>query len=256
MRAFLTFYFFGSLLAVAGSLFAASDCADDLRDLTQFVVRPVSLGDLAELLIVENEAWQELAATAGKLISRTEIFPEGQLLAMDSTQKVVGFLNTQRLTEQRIYESLESHTGDSDHWGVLSGDGFISSSHDPQGDVLFMINLTTRISKDGQSRRRNIGAVLVQSAIDFARKMNVSKIYGLTRLNGFRGFMREHPAADIHEYIRSVISGRWRDPALSFHLKQGARFLTPVFNSMKDDIESHTWGALICYDLTNSVSGR
>jgi hypothetical protein len=121
-------------LGGVGRLSAATGCADHLQNLTQFVVRPVALADLPELMIIENEAWQGLAATAQKLISRTKIFPEGQLLAIDSTQKVVGFLNAQRLAEQRIYESLKADIGDADYWSRLAGDGFIAASHDPQGE--------------------------------------------------------------------------------------------------------------------------
>lgn len=196
-------------------------------------------------------AWgSAMAATSDKLLSRINTFPNGQIIAK-SGQRLIGFVNSQKLNSSISY--LEPKAT----WPTVTGHGFIDKEHRASGSVLFLINLTVdfKVNELGLSRSE-VGSALIDHVLDLARKEKISTVEGITRLNGFREYSKRESIrssfAAVSAYIEKVKRKEIRDPALSFHLDQGAEVLDPIENAMPEDDKSLQWGAHIVYRIRNS----
>lgn len=214
-------------------------------------LRAARLEDAIGMAALDLKVWgPEMAATSEKFASRIYTFPEGQILAL-SEGSLLGFINSQKTTSGIDYLAQETT------WPKVTGHGFIDETHKPNGKVLFLINLSVDFdSKKIGTSRSSVGARLIQEAFHLAKKEGISRIEGITRLNGFRNYYEIHSKANpieeselISQYLINVASGELRDPALSFHLDQGAEIVGPIKNAMPKDDDSLEWGALIVYQV-------
>lgn len=210
--------------------------------------------DVKEMAALDVIAWGEaMAATPSKLLARIHTFPDGQVVAK-SGNRLLGFVNSQKISGSIRY------LGQNSTWPAVTGHGFIDEAHKPSGSVLFLINLTVdfKINDLGLSRS-GVGAALIKSILELARNDRIRLVEGITRLNGLRAYLQRKSAstgsfADITEYIERVKKKEIRDPALSFHLDQGAEVVGPIKNAMPGDEDSLQWGALIAYQIRDPKS--
>lgn len=256
MKKFLT----GSLwlLTVLDPTFLlASDCRLALAQQTPVLqVSPLTYMDLESAVDLESAIWgADMAASAEMLKSRIDVFSGGQLkLSIDG--QLVGLLNVQKINAKNLVV-LENtnHASQAGAWADFTDEGFIVSSHEPDGDAFFMLNITTQIPTShvkGISRSL-LGETLIRNLIQVVKDQKIKHIYGITRLNGFASYKSNHPTLEtttaISEYLDQVNTGIIRDPALSFHLRMGAKLVRPVANAMPEDDDSQGYGALIVYKI-------
>lgn len=222
-------------------------CRKEMAEVSLRIALPE---DAIDLSILDRKVWgHQMAASPEKLISRIETFPEGQIVAT-SDGVLIGFINSQKTSKSIQY------IGENKTWPQVTGNGFIDETHNPAGKILFLINLTVDFdAKQVGQNRSMVGAQLVKEALKLARMNGITEVEGITRLNGFKKYVIAQSSAGnnspenvlVSEYLNKVESGNLRDPALSFHLAQGAEVKGPIKDAMPDDIDSLQWGALIVY---------
>ncbi|MBI2646763.1 MAG: hypothetical protein HYW85_07050 [Deltaproteobacteria bacterium] len=254
----LTFFIFFTQLA-----YPFSECEQFLSEPSR--VEHATIDDVLALTALDHKAWGLLGATSSKLASRVELFPEGQFKAISDKGAIEGFLNTQKVSlkpEETLAMEEASMGGYLDAWSFLTDNGFLKRTHSRFGEGLFLVNLTTDVSH-GKRHRRQIGRQLILSALKFSKEQNLRFIRGVTRVNGFAAYLQKiYPEyatfnaetkhaiqkSEIGTYLNSVSEGQEKDPALGFHLREGASIIAAIENAMIGDKDSEAWGALISYD--------
>lgn len=244
---FLGTFFSVALMSLVSfqPLLASPSCRDHFYPLfpTQ-----ASHTDVLEMTALDLKIWgPEMGATPNRLQSRIDTFPAGQLVIRDGDQ-VLGFISSQRISSRIDYRSPNTN------WPNVTGNGFIAETHIPKGPVLFLINISVDHSMGSSQKSRSaIGELLINGILEVARNENVDVVEGITRLNGFKKFLESQnygsQEQQVTEYIQQVVSGKIKDPALSFHLSRGASVVAPIKNAMPHDKDSLEWGALIVYKI-------
>ncbi|PWU22227.1 MAG: hypothetical protein C5B49_01205 [Bdellovibrio sp.] len=218
-------------------------------------IRNASMADIPALMAVENKAWGVLAADPSTLADRMSRFKEGQFVRSELSGDVSGFLNTVVIDKSFVFETISSEDALVGRWEAITRAPAEVALQNADGErVLFLINLTTLPMGHEGTSRSAIAASLIDSAKNLAKRMGIKQAFGLTRINGFRKYVamsndRRSERATCERYLADVLNQKVRDPALSFHLKQGAKIAFPVPKSMLDDDESLGWGVLIYYDV-------
>lgn len=235
------------ILSLASSFAHATLCTPLLE------VRSASSADVPAMVELDRAAWGEaMAADSDKLLSRIDTFKEGQLVIL-SDGTILGFVNSQKIS------STIKYIGEQGTWPAVTGHGFIKETHKSEGSVLFLINITVDTSIRSKGFKRSlVGGELIKHLLKIAKTQNIVQVEGITRLNGFKSYLQKnnllgsyshHSLTQVNEYIQKVRIGEVRDPALSFHLDQGARVVGPIKNAMPEDHDSLLWGALIVYQI-------
>lgn len=217
-----------------------------------YTIRNAGIPDLRGALDLERKVWGAMAASDSQLSNRFKIYPQGQFIVLDPDERFSGMVNSFRCKEAELQKRLREPTGNfQDKWNQLTDNGAFQNVHDPGGNVLFLANLSTLPrEKTSALTRAELGHSLMNQIFLHAKQSGLSKIYGLTRLNGFAEYQRKKPQATVQDYVAAVERNELRDPALSFHLRMGAKVLSPVANAMALDNDSLGWGALIVYSIS------
>lgn len=188
-------------------------------------VRTVTQNDYENIVKLENEIWGNEAASYDVIKSRHDVFPEGSLVVVDD-DKIVGYAAVQKVTRA---------CGDS--WFKQTDDGYIKSTHDEIGHILYGIGMSG--NKFGVS----------ELIIDYAHKAFISSgiCYMLvlgSRLPGFRAWTNR-TGNGITEYIKARRpDGLSVDPELRLYQKHGFEVLFEIesYFPCKDSLD---YGALI-----------
>jgi ribosomal protein S18 acetylase RimI-like enzyme len=127
--------------------------------LTTITVRPQSLDDLARIPALLRRVYKpplhgpEAIWPQRSLLQHLSYFPEGQLVAETEDGKLVGTSTALRTTSAK---ALAPHT-----WMEITGGGSLAS-HDPEGDVLYGVNIAVdpdHQSSGGRSMMRAYGSL-------------------------------------------------------------------------------------------------
>lgn len=160
------------------------------------------------------------------VLRHIERFPEGQLVALADGQ-VVGSA-TNMLMSAANWAKHEK-------W-VVSVGGLDISRHDPQGSVLFGVD----ISVAPDHRRSGVGRALYTARFDLVRALGLDFYGTVCRLPGFAVSGARSPA----EYAGAVASGVMQDRTLTPLLRLGMSYRGVVEDYM-DDVESGDAGAVL-----------
>jgi predicted amidohydrolase len=157
-----------------------------------------------------------------------EIFPEGQLCI-----KVDGKLVGAALSLLINYKKL----GDNHTYREATG-SYTFSSHDPDGDVLYGIEIFIRPERRGL----RLGRRLYDARKELCEKLNLRAIIAGARLPSYG----QH-AEDLtpKEYIEKVKNKDLYDPTLSFQISNGFHVRKVLKGYMPGDVESMEYAALI-----------
>ena len=109
------------------------------------VVRLAQESDIARYLEMSQQCWHATGqAGAAKMRSRLRVNPKG-VYAAESDGVVVGMVTTIRLSGYDVSKGMS--------WAETTADGWCTT-HDPNGDVLFGVDLTTASEKpDGDLKQ-------------------------------------------------------------------------------------------------------
>ena len=169
--------------------------------------------------------------TEAQLASHLRVFPEGQLVAVEKPSgRVVGMSSS-------LVVRWDDYAFDAD-WREWTDRGFFTN-HDPRsGRTLY----GAEVMVDPAVQRRGLGKRLYRARRELVRRLGLRRIRAGARLSGYH---RHAAELSPGEYVRRVVSGQLRDPALTFQLREGFRVLAVVRSYLAHDPASLGHAALI-----------
>lgn len=166
----------------------------------------------------------------GELQRQLEVFPEGQLVAIDRrTGEPVGMAASLVVT----WDDYDIE----DTWRDFTDGGFFTN-HDPSGRTLY----GAEVMVDPDHRRRGVGSALYAAREALVRRLGLERIRAGARLSGYGEWADRLTAG---EYARKVVAGEIADPTLSFQLAHGFRVLAVVPDYLPRDPASRGWAAVV-----------
>ncbi len=167
---------------------------------------------------------------ADQLASHLEVFPEGQLVAVDpETGQVLGMAAS-------LVVSWDDYEFD-DAWRDFTDHGYFTN-HDPAGRTLY----GAEVMVDPEAQGRGVGSAIYQARREVARRLGMKRIRAGARL---RGYHRYAGRLSPREYVERVVAGELRDSTLSFQLNRGFEVRGVVSGYLPRDPESRGWAAII-----------
>ncbi|MDB5096075.1 MAG: hypothetical protein JWM80_496 [Cyanobacteria bacterium RYN_339] len=172
-------------------------------------VRPMQAADIEGVIALQKRAFPKMPPwTRRQLRLHLEHFPEGQLVALDRTGRVVGSASS-LIIDWDPSEQLAS-------WSRITGNGTFKT-HDPvRGRTLYGAD----IGVHPDSRGMGVGAALYQARRQLVVRFNLRRIVAGGRIPGYAEVA---DAMDAETYIQEVAKGRLKDTVLGFQLAQGFR---------------------------------
>jgi hypothetical protein len=190
-----------------------------------FAIRPAGTGDVRALCALEESVWGgAMGAGPDKWESRIRIFPEGTLVAAENG-RLVGVVVAHIIAWPYRREFPD--------WEGATDNGYIRN-HDPDGEVLYGVDLTVRDERPGVAER------LMRADLAIADRLGLRAVLG-SRIPSLRE--RWHGAGEpgYDDVVRLVR----RDPTVRFFGRLGFRLMgvKPAYFAV--DEASFGWGAMI-----------
>jgi predicted amidohydrolase/GNAT superfamily N-acetyltransferase len=183
--------------------------------------------DLKESMLESYTAWGAYWRDH-QIAHLLELFPEGQLCI-----KVDGTLVGAALSLLIDYKTL----GDNHTYKDATGE-YTFSSHNPQGDVLYGIEIFIR----PEHRGLRLGRRLYDARKELCEKLNLRAIIAGARLPRYGEYADK---LSPKEYIEKVKHKELYDPTLTFQLSNGFHVRKILKGYMPGDTESLEYAALI-----------
>jgi GNAT superfamily N-acetyltransferase len=202
------------------------------EDRDSIVVRNTTPADFDGIVGLCGEVYPGVPAWTGNLLrSHLEVFPEGQFVAVErSTGNVAGMAASLIV----LWDDYGMETS----WRDFTEHGTFCN-HDPEhGRTLYGAEVMVKPGMQG----RGIGKKLYRARRELTERLRLLRIRAGARL---RGYHRYASLMDPETYIREVVSGRLKDPTLSFQLGQGFHVLAAVEEYLRHDNESLGHAAVI-----------
>jgi len=192
----------------------------------QVMIRNTLPADIPKVVGLQKESFPFLARYGNiwhpeELQSHLRIFPQGQFVAIEPDDTVVGSASTLIVSLDPEYAE---HT-----WKEITADG-IFTNHNPEGDSLYGADISTH----PKYRHEGIGKMLYNTRKQLVTKLNLRRMIGGGRLFNYCEFAGKMSAL---EYAQRVVKGELRDPVLSFELDNEFKFVKILPNYL-DDVRS------------------
>ncbi len=157
------------------------------------------------------------------------VFPEGQFVAVDADDQVIGMAASLILSWDD-YDRL-------DNYNDLTDSGYFHN-HDPSGRTLY----GAEVMVDPDHRRRGIGSLIYDARRNLVEEMGLLRIRAGARLPGYAAVADQLSPRD---YVKEVIRGDRHDPTLSFQIRHGFKVLAVIPRYLTHDPRSRNYAALI-----------
>lgn len=184
-----------------------------------------AIHELSRVVYPHDEPWLPT-----QLRSHLEVFPEGQLVAIDLHTRALVGAAASLIVNWDDYDLL-------DNYRTFTAD-FTFQNHNPQGRTLY----AAEVMVDPRIRRQGIGRRLYKARRDLVRRLNLSRIRAGARLRNYGAYANNF---NVEEYVIRVVRGELDDPTLSFQLRQGFNVIGIVENYLRRDPESLGYAAVI-----------
>jgi GNAT superfamily N-acetyltransferase len=166
-----------------------------------------------------------------QLASHLALFPEGQFVAVEPAARAVVGMAASLIVRWDDY-GME-HT-----WRDVTDRGMFTT-HDPvNGRTLY----GAEVMVDPRVQRAGIGTKLYRARRELVERLGLRRIRAAARL---RGYHRHTGKMSAEDYVIGIIRGRFKDPTLSFQLKQGFEVIGVVAEYLRHDPESLGYAAVI-----------
>jgi predicted amidohydrolase/GNAT superfamily N-acetyltransferase len=182
-------------------------------------IRQMTLGDIPAVVKLQHRvfpgmpAWSEQALT-----HHLEVFPEGQLVAVDEDGTLLGSASSLIIDWDDYAESAK--------WSTITGHGTFGT-HNPLGKTLYGAD----VSVDPPARRRGVGSLFYEARKNIVKQRGLKRFLTGGRIPGYAGVADQMSAA---EYVAEVVKGRRKDPTLSFQIANGMVVLDVVSEYLED----------------------
>ena len=195
------------------------------------VVRRTEEADFPGIIALTRRVYPDSPPWSERqLASHLRLFPEGQLVAVDGSERVIG-MAASLIVLWDDYDIAAT-------WRDFTDAGMFTN-HDPaRGRTLY----GAEIMVDPAVQGHGAGSHLYDARRGIAVRLGLLRIRAGARL---RGYHRHAAAMDAPEYVERVCRGELRDPTLSFQLRRGFHVLDVVPGYLRHDPESLGWAAVI-----------
>ena len=200
---------------------------------TGVIIRNTNVQDIPKIVSLQKESFPYLARYGNiwrpeELQSHLQVFPEGQLVAIEPDGTVVGSASTLVVSLNPEYAE---HT-----WKGITANGLFTN-HDPKGDSLYGADISTH----PKYRHEGIGKMLYDARKQLVKQLNLRRMIGGGRLFNYCEYANKMSALD---YAQKVITRELRDPVLSFELDNEFKFIKILANYL-DDVRSLNYASFI-----------
>ncbi len=196
------------------------------------VVRTTRVEDFAGIIDLGRAVYPDSPPwTVEQLASHLSVFPEGQLVAVESGSERVLGMAASLIVWWDDYDMMTE-------WRDFTAGGLFTN-HDPEhGRTLYGAEVMVHPSQ----QRRRIGSRLYGARRQLVRRLNLLRIRAGARLRGYHRYAHRMTA---EEYVIKVVNGEIKGPTLSFQLKHGFHVLAVVPGYLRHDPESLGYAAVI-----------
>lgn len=192
-------------------------------------VRQMTPADVPAVVGLQRRVYpDELAWSAEELAQHLAVFPNGQLVAVDETGRVVGSASSLIIDWDDYAESAQ--------WSTITGRGTFST-HNPLGKTLYGADMCV----DPTARQRGIGSHLYDGRKRLLRDRGLKRLLTGGRIPGYAQVAQTMTPRD---YVAEVVRGRRKDATLGFQLKNGLVVLDVVPEYL-DNPESRGFATLL-----------
>ena len=193
------------------------------------VVRRMTQEDLPAVVDLHRRVYPEGPSwTSAELGKHLNVFPEGQLVAVDEAGRLVGSSSSLIIDWDDYAESAK--------WSAITGRGTFDT-HNPLGKTLYGADMCV----DPLARRHGVGSLFYQARMRMIRERGLKRLLTGGRIPGYAQVAQEMSPA---EYVAEVVAGKRRDPTLSFQLANGLVVLDVVPDYL-EDAESRSFATLL-----------
>lgn len=207
-----------------------------MRD--EFTFRSGKPEDYPAFMAAEAKAWRGSGVpliTEEQYNTWLEVFPQGLVLAEYRDR-----ICAHHFAQIARFDVFDLH--DNRDWDTLTDFGFCRRTHDPEGNVLYGVSLSSCVRGGGRAVFRH--AMRQVSILGLERYVGACRIPGLSAYATTRHRTMSQVAA---EYASRVLAGERKDPTLSPLLEvEGLRFHR-VIPGYFHDPQSGDWACLISY---------
>ncbi len=197
----------------------------------KITVRTTCPADIALLIALQQQIYPDIPAwSAGKLREQLDAFPRGQLVA-EGPEGLLGCASSIIVAWD---DWAEPHS-----WKEITSAGTFEN-HNPEGRTLYGVEVFV----DPDSQGQGVGHLLYEARRNLCRDMNLKRIICCGRLPGYH----KHASQMTAEfYAQKVIWGDFKDPVLSFQIREGFSYCGVMENYIPEDKESGGYASLIVW---------
>ncbi|HTQ60885.1 MAG TPA: GNAT family N-acetyltransferase [Candidatus Solibacter sp.] len=192
-------------------------------------VRKMTSQDIPEVISLQGRVFpDQLTWSQEELARHLAVFPEGQLVAVDDTGRILGSASSLIIDWDDYAEFAK--------WSTITGQGTFCTHH-PMGNTLYGADMCV----DPLARRQGIGTLLYQARKKMVKERGLKRLLTGGRLPWYAQVAQEMTP---QQYVSDVIKGKRKDPTLSFQLANGLVVLNVVPEYL-DDSESRGFATLL-----------
>ena len=182
-------------------------------------VRQMTSADVPAVVAMQERAYpSQLAWSAKELVRHLEIFPGGQLVAVNPAGEIVGSASSLIIDWDDYAESAQ--------WPVITGRGSFNT-HNPLGKTLYGADVCV----DPAARRAHVGSLFYDARKRMVRERGLKRLLTGGRIPGYSKVADQMTA---QEYVYEIVRGKRTDPTLSFQLSNGLVVLDVVPGYLED----------------------
>ncbi len=189
----------------------------------KLIIRKARLSDAGAIAALSKRVYGERDGySVSEIRGQINNFRDGQLVA-EYEGEVVGHCATFIISEEA---AMAPHD-----WTTIGGGGF-ASRHDPDGDILYGLE----VSVDPKYRRLRIGARFYRVRRELCEHLGLKGIVFGGRMPGYAKRAKKYP--DPQDYLDAVLEKQVSDSVINFQINQGFEPLGVLRNYLKSDRQS------------------
>ena len=186
---------------------------------SSIAIRSMTLDDVPAVVELQQRVFPGMPVwSAEALTHHLEVFPEGQLVAVDDQKSLLGSASSLLIDWDDYAESAK--------WSTITGHGTFDT-HNPLGKTLYGADL----SVDPLARRRGVGSLFYEARKDMVRQHGLKRFLTGGRIPGYAEVAHK---MSVSEYVAEVVKGKRKDPTLSFQIGNGMVVLDVVSEYLED----------------------